>query len=109
MLSCPTESASPKLTFGRGENPSVNASGSSSMRNARSNATGDVAVRDEPHLAALGEAHPHREPVGASHDVTLTGLRMSSTRTSLPKPRPWPVPWLPPAGGTADATTCSSA
>ena len=37
-LSCPTESASPKLTFGRGEKPSVNARGSSSMRNARSNA-----------------------------------------------------------------------
>jgi len=37
-LSWPTDSASPKLTLGRGENPSVNASGSCSMRNARSNA-----------------------------------------------------------------------
>ena len=38
MLSCPVPSANPKLTFGRGEKPWVNASGSCSIRNARSNA-----------------------------------------------------------------------
>ena len=37
-LSCPVDSASPKLTFGRGEKPSVNASGSCVIRNARSSA-----------------------------------------------------------------------
>ena len=36
--SWPTENASPKLTFGRGENPRVNESGRLTMRNARSNA-----------------------------------------------------------------------
>ena len=35
-LSWPVESARPKLTFGWGEKPSLNASGSSVMRNARS-------------------------------------------------------------------------
>src|SRR5918995_467008 len=37
-LSCPTDRASPKLTFGRGAKPWVKASGSCSMRKARSNA-----------------------------------------------------------------------
>ena len=37
-LSWPVDSASPKLTFGRGEKPSVNASGSCATRNARSSA-----------------------------------------------------------------------
>src|SRR5439155_8144113 len=37
-LSCPTDRASLKLTLGRGAKPWVNASGSCSMRNARSNA-----------------------------------------------------------------------
>src|SRR6266540_2810238 len=37
-LSCPTDRASPKLTLGRGANPCVKASGSCSIRNARSNA-----------------------------------------------------------------------
>src|SRR4051794_13150820 len=37
-LSCPTDRASPKLTLGRGAKPCVNASGSCSMRKARSNA-----------------------------------------------------------------------
>src|SRR5262245_61627442 len=37
-LSCPTERASPKLTFGRGANPCVNTSGSCSTRKARSKA-----------------------------------------------------------------------
>src|SRR5262245_51594925 len=37
-LSYPTASAGPKLTLGRGEKPSVNATGSSATRNARSKA-----------------------------------------------------------------------
>ena len=37
---------SPKLTFGRGEKPCVNASGSSATRNARSNAAREVAVAE---------------------------------------------------------------
>ncbi len=60
-LSCPTDSASPKLTLGRGENPSVNASGQLLDAEGALERAGDVAVRDEPHLAPLGEADAHRE------------------------------------------------
>src|ERR1700730_3843912 len=54
---------------------------------------GDVAVAGPPDLAKLGEAEPDPHRLGPIERATG---------------RPWPVPWLPPAGGTADATTCSS-
>ena len=44
---------------------------------------------------------------GALSDALPEG--MDVTGTAPPTARPWPVPWLPPAGGTGDATTCSSA
>ena len=50
-LSCPVDSASPKLTFGRGEKPSVNASGSWVIRNARSSARATSRWRDPADLA----------------------------------------------------------
>ena len=66
---------------------------------------GDVAVRGEPHLAVLREAN-----APLHHAPTPTGLRdRSVTGTSPPRSRSWPVPWLPPAGGVAEATTCSKA
>src|SRR4051794_41264627 len=38
------------------------------------------------------------------------GLAASSlTGTAPPTERSWPVPWLPPAGGVAEATPCSMA
>ena len=61
---------------------------------------GQVAVTGPAHLAELLEAdtdpHHSRPPTGSS----VTG-------TSPPALRSWPVPWLPPAGGSVDATTCS--
>src|SRR3546814_5992146 len=63
---------------------------------------GQVAVRQEADLVALGEAD------AGLHAPTPAGLRGSRvTGTSPPRSRSCPVPWLPPAGGTADATTCS--
>ena len=119
-LSCPTESARPKLTFGRGEKPSVNARGSCLDAEGAVEGTGDVAVRDEPDLAVLGEAQANREPGRPPHGPTLrsaTEAVPSVTGTALPfghgggvvNSMPWPVPWLPPAGGSGEATTCSSA
>ena len=71
-------------------------------------AAGDVAVPDEAHLAVLREPHPHREPGVALHDGTSRApVHRASTGTVWPWLRSWPVPWLPPAGGTGDATTCS--
>src|SRR6185369_3963559 len=65
-----------------------------------------VAVRHEPDLAQLREPQPHRVARVAPHD----GLPASSrTGTSPPRARSCPVPWLPPAGAVADATTCSRA
>ena len=79
------------------------------MRNARSNAAGDVAVPDEADLAVLREPHPDREPVSPLTASPPRGVPTSWTGTVWPWLRSWPVPWLPPAGGTGDATTCSRA
>ena len=63
---------------------------------------GQVAVGQEADLAALGEAD------ALLHAPTPTGRREDrATGTAEPHSRSWPVPWLPPAGGTAEATTCS--
>ena len=66
---------------------------------------GEVAVAREADLAELGEAqpHPHQEPA----DAPAMGRAVMATGTAPPVERSWPVPWLPPAGGTAEATTCS--
>src|SRR3954447_351791 len=59
---------------------------------------GHVAMACPPDLAQL------REPEPDLHD----DLRDNNvTGTAPPEARSWPVPWLPPAGGVADATTCS--
>ena len=68
---------------------------------------GHVAVAGEADLAQLGEAsaHPHRCP------PTTTGRSAGAEEAAparAPSPRrSWPVPWLPPAGGGAEATRCS--
>ena len=65
---------------------------------------GRVAVAREAHLADLGGADAEL------HDATPAGSRLvgsNATGTSPPRSRSWPVPWLPPAGGIGDATTCS--
>jgi hypothetical protein len=67
---------------------------------------GHVAVAGEADLAVLGE--PEADPHQAGTAAVAAGLRASSvTGTSPPDRRSCPVPWLPPAGGTAEATTCS--
>src|SRR5262249_39738712 len=66
----------------------------------------DVSARDETHLAALRDAQPHGEAAVAPHRAPLI---TTGSSTGTPKLRPCPVPWLPPAGATAEATTCSSA
>src|SRR5207249_4446246 len=75
---------------------------------------GQVAMARPPDLAQLGEAeaHPHRPapwpPAPAmAGSVRPTRVAPSVTGTVPPLLRSWPVPWLPPAGGTGDATTCS--
>ena len=62
---------------------------------------GGVAVRDESHLALFGVADPH-PPDGAP----TVGRMPTGTGLAVPL-RSCPVPWLPPAGGTAEATMCS--
>src|SRR5262249_55224104 len=64
---------------------------------------GDVAVRDESHLASLLEAESYRVSVCGLHELPPI------TTATPPSNSPWPVPWLPPAGGRTEATTCSSA
>ena len=61
-----------------------------------------VAVAREADLAALGETDTQ-----AAHDAARTG--MSGALRCPPTERSCPVPWLPPAGGVAEATTCSIA
>ena len=86
---------------------------------------GDVAVAGEAHLAVLGEADAHpggraarRLPLGGRHGrggrrharAPASGRGRSATGTApgrWPVERSWPVPWLPPAGEVAEATTCS--
>ena len=63
---------------------------------------GDVAVRREPNLAVFAERDPQ------PHEPAPIGARgCNMTGTAPPVDRSTPVPWLPPAGGVADATTCS--
>ena len=98
--SCAVGRASPKWTLGRGEKPSVAATGSCGPAQRPLPGPGDVAVAGEADLAQLGE--PEADP----HQARTP----SCTGTAPPRPTPtscWPVPWLPPAGGVADATTCS--
>ena len=78
-----------------------------------------VAMRHEPHLPALGEPDAHREPRIAPHLVALaaagdTPAAVARCSCELPavaarNSSPCPVPWLPPAGAVAEATTCSRA
>jgi hypothetical protein len=71
---------------------------------------GNVTVRDPADLAALRVVQPHRELGAALHETATPGrVGRSRTGASPPVPRSCPVPWLPPAGATGDATTCSSA
>ena len=105
-LSWPTDRASPKLTLGRGEKPSVNASGSCSMRNARSKARATSRCETNRTLPRLVNREPDREALGRPSSGRAPERDRDHGR---PKSMPWPVPWLPPAGGTAEATTCSRA
>ena len=66
-LSCPVDSANPKLTFGRGEKPSVNASGSWVIRNARSSARATSRCEIQRTLPALRVPQPHRIRRAAPH------------------------------------------
>ncbi len=64
---------------------------------------GHVAMRGEADLAVLVETEPEPHGVPAP-----TGCRAcNTTGTAPPEDRSTPVPWLPPAGGVAEATTCS--
>ena len=66
---------------------------------------GHIAVRCEANLPVLREPEPDTR---SRHLAAPTSERSSSrTGTSPPCETSMPVPWLPPAGGTADATTCS--
>src|SRR5690606_12133426 len=72
---------------------------------------GDVTVADEPDAPQfrVAEPHPVDRPAGG-HARAPTGRSRrgpSCTGTAPPLDRSWPVPWLPPAGGVAEATTCS--
>ena len=98
-LSCPTDSARPKLTFGRGEKPWVKASGSA--------APGTPArTRGRRRGAEMKRTLP------CFVNRSRTGVRCPAQRRSPTAPvrveqadrhhrasRSWPVPWLPPAGG----------
>src|SRR5690606_11109742 len=85
---------------------------------------GHVAVAREAHLALLRVADPqarrrarglaairraragrvaHRRAPVRSDERSTTGTLV--TRSAVD--RSWPVPWLPPAGGVVEATTCS--
>ena len=107
--SWPVDRASPKCTFGRGEKPSVLATGSSARRRARSQQPGHVAVAGEADLAELGEAEPdpHRDRPPAPTAAGSARPSEAPTGTALWPARSWPVPWVPPAGGVAEATMCS--
>ena len=103
-LSCPVESAKPKLTLGRGEKPSVNANGSFVIRNARSSARATSRWRDPADLAPLRVPEPHRVRRSAPHDRRpACGLRAQEPDRARRRrrSRSWPVPWLPPAGAHA--------
>ncbi len=63
---------------------------------------GQVAVRQEPDLAELAVPDP-----GPHHTTPAWGRLDRVTGTAPPTERSWPVPWLPPAGGVAEATMCS--
>src|SRR5690606_2513553 len=80
---------------------------------------GDVAVAGEADLAELREAdadpfdgsagghdRPPDDPTPLAAGSPAREVR-STTGTAPPVRRSWPVPWLPPAGGVAEATTCS--
>src|SRR5205085_5378787 len=97
---------------------------------------GDVPVTDPADPPPLGVLQPDRNSRGAPHfwspsllagvpgsrplGTPASSLRSfvaavaaprttNATGTSAPRLRSWPVPCEPPAGGTGDATTCSSA
>ena len=104
--SWPVDRARPKCSFGRGEKPSVQATGSSARRRARSQHAGHVAVAGEADLAQLGEAdaEPHRRhrPAGsrlAPSSVTGTAPpwrgpgRCPGCRRPAGRPRPRRARW----------------
>ena len=68
----PTESASPKLTRGRGENPWVNASGSSTIRNARSKARATSRCPTKRTLPCFENRSRTGKPALAPHDGTAS-------------------------------------
>ena len=101
----------PEADLRPGREPSVNASGSCSMRKpARRRGRRRGARRTAPCPAWRSAAAPGTRCRPSSG--TLDGdaqLDVDGAAPDRPKARPWPVPWLPPAGGTAEATTCSRA
>ena len=99
-LSWPTDSASPKLTFGRGEKPSVNASGSCSMRKARSSARATSRCEMKRTLPRLAKRMRTGNPlspliVGASS----TGTEIAAARRCLATEGEALPGALAPAGG----------
>ena len=107
----PVGRARPKLSSGRGENPSDQATGRPLRRSARSHMRATSRWLVNRIFPMLGVAEAQRPRTGGSAPAPGGGGRLRSavnrTGTRPPLARSWPVPWLPPAGGTGEATTCS--
>src|SRR5213075_3040570 len=106
----------PEADLGSGREPLGVGEGQSRAAESPFPHAGHVTVRSPPDLAQLAEAHtnPHRAtPVFGTELVASRPLPFpkrvgrSVTGTVPPVARSWPVPWLPPAGGVAEATMCS--
>ncbi len=67
-----------------------------------------VAVARETNLAGLRETQAQAALLVGRHDVGQEPRLTRRTGMRPPSCRSCPVPWLPPAGGTGEATTCSS-
>ena len=75
------------------------------MRKARSKARATSRCETNRTLPRL--VNPSR--TGKPSEPFIAAAPERDRRRRRAKSIPWPVPWLPPAGGTAEATTCSRA
>ena len=84
------------------------------MRNARSNARATSRCEIQRTLPRFvyrsRTGNPASPLIGTDSDRRSACPRKLTGHVAPPRAsRSWPVPWLPPAGGTGDATTCSRA